>query len=160
MTKPTLNEFMATNPDGTLEKIANEYQVSLLEVIQASANPRLISGEHFDHVFQEVQKWGKVTILVNTPDIIFEFEGHLPAGKHGHGYFNLHGKEGLSGHIKASNCQYIAFVERKFMGMDTASILFINHSGDAMFKIFVGRDEKRQLKAEQLTAYQQLAQFK
>ncbi len=30
----------------------------------------------------------------------------------------------MSGHIKAENCTHIALIERKFMGMDTASILF------------------------------------
>lgn len=62
----------------------------------------------------------------------------------------------MTGHIKAENCTYIALIERKFMGMDTASILFFNQSGDAMFKIFLGRDEHRQLLQEQLEAFRLL----
>lgn len=159
MTKPTLDQFMATNPDGTLEKIADDYHVSLLDVIKANSKYRLIAGHHFDKVCNEVEKWGKVTILVNSADIIFEFQGHLPTGYHDHGYYNLQGKEGLSGHIKAAHCQHIAFVERKFMSVDTAAIIFINGIGEAMFKIFVGRDEQRNLQADQLTAFRQLAQL-
>ena len=49
-------------------------------------------------------------------------------------------------------------IERKFMGMDTASILFFNQQGVAMFKVFLGRDEHRQLLPEQLSAFRQLAQ--
>lgn len=97
--------------------------------------------------------------MINSPDIIFEYQGELPNGSHRHGYFNLSAKAGLSGHIKAENCQYIAFVERKFMAMDTASIIFLNVLGQAMFKIFVGRDNCRQLLTKQLTSYRQLAQI-
>jgi putative heme iron utilization protein len=39
------------------------------------------------------------------------------------------------------------------MGMDTLSIQFFNVDGEAMFKIFVGRDEKRQLKADQVERF-------
>ena len=53
---------------------------------------------------------------------------------------------------------HIAFVERNFMRMATASIIFLNKNGEAMFKIFVGRDEKRQLKADQLDKFRSLAQ--
>lgn len=159
MTKLNLTELMATDPDGTLEKIAGEYQVSLYEVINAIPNKHILTGSFFDQVWDEVVKWGKITLLVNSPDIIFEYEGELPSGFHRHGYFNLRGKDGLSGHIKAEHCQHIAFVERKFMAMDTASIIFLNAAGQAMFKIFVGRDSHRQLLTEQLGSYRELAQL-
>lgn len=159
MTKPSLTELMATAPDGTLEKIAQEYQVSLFEVINAMPEKHIIAGEYFDQVWSEAATWDIVTILINSPDIIFEYQGKLPTGFHRHGYFNLRAKTGLSGHIKAENCQYIAFVERQFMGTDTASIIFLNQSGNAMFKIFVGRDSHHQLIEEQLSSYRQLAQL-
>ena len=89
--------------------------------------------------------------------MILEFTGELPSGFHRHGYFNLRGKKGMTGHIKAENCTHIALVERKFMAMDTASILFFNAAGNAMFKIFLGRDDHRQLLAEQVDAFRTLA---
>lgn len=159
MNELTLTEFMQTHPNSALESIAATYRVSLLEVIKASSNYHLLSGKHFDTVCQNVETWGDVTIIVNTPDIIFEFYGHMPSGKHGHGYYNLQGKEGLTGHIKAEHCQHIAFVERKFMGVDTASIIFLNHQGQGMFKIFVRRDELRNLDSTQLDAFHQLTQI-
>ena len=39
----------------------------------------------------------------------------------------------------------------------SASILFFNVDGGIMFKIFVGRDDKRELKADQLEAFRALA---
>ena len=42
------------------------------------------------------------------------------------------------------------------MGMDTVSAQFFNADGDAMFKIFVGRDESRRLKADQVERFARL----
>lgn len=153
-----LQQFLMTEPDGTLETIATQFDTTLLEVVRHLPSRSLMSGEQFDTVWDNVMKWGNVTTLVHTQDVILEFSGELPSGFHRHGYFNLRGKKGMTGHIKAENCQYIAMFERKFMGMDTASILFFNQEGVAMFKIFLGRDEHRQLLPEQLSAFRQLAQ--
>ena len=154
---PTLTEFMQTNPDGTLENIATRYAVPLLAVIEALPVKTVVSSEKFDAIWDEMTGWGEVTTLVNNPDIILECHGPLPSGYHGHGYFNLRGKTGLSGHIKASHCQQIAFVERDFMGTPTASVIFLNAAGEAMLKVFVGRDSHYQLQPEQVTAFRQLA---
>ncbi|AXF74904.1 heme utilization cystosolic carrier protein HutX [Erwinia tracheiphila] len=156
--QPTLSELMQTHPDGMLEEIAGRYKVSLLAVIEALPAKTLIDGGHFDAVWENITGWGAVTTLVNNQDIILELHGSLPPGHHSHGYFNLHGKDGLSGHIRASHCRHIAFVERPFMGMATASVLFLNAQGQAMLKIFVGRDSHRQLLADQLAAFHQLAE--
>ncbi|WP_370387561.1 heme utilization cystosolic carrier protein HutX [Snodgrassella alvi] len=153
-----LQLFMRSNPEGTLEQIAQQYQVTLAEVIKAIPDVVITAGSHFDAVWQDVQSWGEITFLVHTADIIAEFSGLLPAGKYGAGYFNLQHQQGFGGHIRAENCAQIAFVERSFMQMATASIIFLNQHGDAMFKIFVGRDEQRQLKAEQLNKFRSLAQ--
>lgn len=44
MTKLNLTELMATDPDGTLEKIAEEYQVSLLDVIDVMPKSLLLQA--------------------------------------------------------------------------------------------------------------------
>lgn len=157
MSNASLSDFLKTEPDGTLETIAKQYNTTLLEVVKNLPIHVLTQGGSFDLVWDTVNEWGNVTTLVHTGDVILEFSGELPSGFHRHGYFNLRGKKGMTGHIKAENCTHIALVERKFMGMDTASILFFNQSGNAMFKIFLGRDEHRQLLIEQLEAFRSLA---
>ncbi len=137
--------FLKTEPDGTLEVVAEQYNTTLLEVVRNLPSSTIVSGDKFDTVWDTVCEWGNVTTLVHTADVILEFSGELPSGFHRHGYFNLRGKHGMSGHIKAENCTHIALIERKFMGMDTASILFFNKEGSAMLKIFLGRDDHRQL---------------
>ncbi|WP_279022730.1 heme utilization cystosolic carrier protein HutX [Gibbsiella quercinecans] len=153
----SLAEFMRTEPDGTLEDIAEKYQTSLLAVVKQVPVHRVVSGEQFDAVWDAITGWGKVTTLVHNHDVILEFSGDLPSGFHRHGYFNLRGKNGMSGHIKAENCAHIALIERKFMGMETASVIFFNNEEKAMFKIFLGRDSHRQLLADQVAAFRQLA---
>lgn len=158
MSHVTLAEFLKTRPDGTLESIAEEYGTTLLEVVRHLPDAIVVEGEKFDTVWDAVGSWGEVTTLVHTADVILEFSGELPSGTHRHGYFNLRGKQGLSGHIRATNCTHIALIERPFMGMDTASILFLNAAGGAMFKIFLGRDSHRQLLSDQVSAFRALGQ--
>ncbi|MTH44781.1 heme utilization cystosolic carrier protein HutX [Intestinirhabdus alba] len=157
MSHVSLQDFLKTGPDGTLEAIAQQYNTTLLEVVKNLPAPTLVAGDRFDAVWDAVCEWGNVTTLVHTADVILEFSGELPSGFHRHGYFNLRGKKGMTGHIRAENCTHIALVERKFMAMDTASILFFNAAGGAMFKIFLGRDEHRQLSGDQLEAFRALA---
>ncbi|WP_145536496.1 heme utilization cystosolic carrier protein HutX [Yersinia alsatica] len=156
--KLPLAEFLATQPDGTLEQIAQDYQVSPLDVVRVLPERILAGAEQFGRVWDSMTEWGDVTTLVHTADIILEHKGPLPSGFHRHGYFNLRDKQGLSGHIRAQNCQAIALLERPFMGMATASVQFFNQKGEVMLKVYVGRDEHRQLRADGLAAFHQLAQ--
>ncbi|AWM80158.1 heme utilization cystosolic carrier protein HutX [Gammaproteobacteria bacterium ESL0073] len=158
MTQQALKDFLATSPDGTLEKVAEDYQCSLYEVISLLPTCTIIQGERFDDVWNEVGNWGQIVLLTHTADAIIEYSGELPKGTHKHGYFNLRKTNGLSGHIKAENCAHIALIKRKFMGTDTASIVFLNQSGAAMLKIFLGRDNERNLQSAQLERFDYLAQ--
>jgi heme iron utilization protein len=94
--------------------------------------------------------------VVHTPDIVLECEGPIPPGTFGRGYFNLHGDSPIGGHIKAENCKTIAFVMRPFMGRESRSIQFFNAGGEAIFKIFVRRDEARELVGDQVKLFDEL----
>ena len=100
--------------------------------------------------------WGPILFIVHTSDLVLECEGPLPRGSYGRGYFNLHGESPIGGHIRASRCREIAFVSRPFMGRESRSIQFFNFDGDAMFKIFVRRNENRDLDAEQVARFEAL----
>lgn len=132
-----------------------QYQAMMAELIQAIADTVIIDGSQFNAVWQEVQTWNEITFLLHPVNIIAQFSGALPAGKKGAGYFNLQHNQGFNGHICTQNCVYIAFVVRSFMLMVTAAIIFLNRQGETMFKIFVGRDKKRPLKAEHLSSLAQ-----
>ena len=104
----------------------------------------------------DIAQWGEVTLIVHTDDAIFEFTGAIPAGEIGRGYFNLMQPKGLHGHLRHERCAAIAFVERPFMGKSSAFIAFINVDGGIMFKVFVGRDETRALRGDQLERFHAL----
>lgn len=53
--------FLKTEPDGTLEAIAAQYNTTLLEVVKNLPSPTLVSGDQFDTVWETVSEWGKVT---------------------------------------------------------------------------------------------------
>jgi len=106
----------------------------------------------------DIAQWGEVTLIVHTDDAIFEFTGAIPAGEVGRGYFNLMQPKGLHGHLRHERCAAIAFVERPFMGKSSAFIAFVNVDGGIMFKVFVGRDETRALRDDQLQRFHALAE--
>ena len=153
-----VRQELAEKPDGVLEAVASAHGMSLQSVVECLPPERWknISGEHFIDVMQDIAGWGDITFIVHTRDAIVEFEGPLPGGTPGHGFYNLKGGGGLSGHLRATNCRAIVFLRRPFMGMDTLSVQFFNANGEAMFKIFVGRDENRRLKADQVERFARL----
>jgi heme iron utilization protein len=154
-----LKIYMAENPGAVIEDVARERGVTPRAVLEAlpDAMVRIGSGESFAEVMQDIAKWGEVTLIVHTDDAIFEFTGPVPNGEVGRGYFNLMQPKGLHGHLRHARCNGVAFVERPFMNKASAFVAFLNLDGGVMFKVFVGRDEARELKADQLQRFRALA---
>jgi putative heme utilization carrier protein HutX len=150
---------MAENPAAVIEDVAREQQVTPREVIEAlpSAMVRIGPGNAFAAAMADIAHWGEVTLIVHTEDAIFEYTGAVPPGEIGRGYFNLMQPKGLHGHLRHERCSALAFVERPFMGKPSAFIAFINVDGGIMFKLFVGRDEMRALRQDQLARFRSLA---
>ena len=157
-TKPTLRERMAGNADGVIEQIAKEYGVPTLDVVrQLPAEHRtVLPAAAFEPIMAALTTWGEVLFIVHTPDIVLECAGKIPPGSSSRGYFNIHGDSPIGGHIKAENCAAIVFVSRPFMGRASRSIQFFNGAGEAMFKIFVRRDDKREMLAHQVALFDAL----
>ncbi|WP_454616996.1 heme utilization cystosolic carrier protein HutX [Bradyrhizobium cenepequi] len=154
-----LRAYMAGNPGAVIEDVARERKVSPRAVIEALPGEmaRIGAGGEFAAAMQDIACWGEVTLIVHTDDAIFEFTGAIPGGEIGRGYFNLMQPKGLHGHLRHERCAAIAFVERPFMGKSSAFIAFINVDGGIMFKVFVGRDESRALRGDQLQRFHALA---
>ena len=153
-----LHERLARNADGIVEQIARDYGVTPLDVLRAMPGEHrvLAEGTEFEPIMREIAGWGAIMFIVHTNDIVLECEGPLPVGTVGRGYFNLHGDSPIGGHIRAENCQTIAFVSRPFMGRSSCSVQFYNDAGEAMFKIFVRRDENKELVSAQLALFNEL----
>lgn len=153
-----LRAELAEKPNGVLEEIAARYGVTVRAVLDAlpAEMRHCCDGNHFEAVMGNVSGWGDVTFLVHTPDVIMEYKGVVPQGRTARGYYNLEGGA-LGGHLRGENCAAIYFVRRPFMKLDTRALWFINRDGAAMFKIFVGRNEDRSLKSDQVKCFEMLA---
>ncbi|GAD88601.1 MULTISPECIES: heme utilization cystosolic carrier protein HutX [Vibrio] len=117
-----------------------------------------ISGEHAQAILEALPAWGKVTTIVHSCGSIFEYKAPFPKGKVAHGYYNLMGREGeLHGHLKLELVKHIAVVSKPFHKMESHYIGFFDKIGECVFKVYLGRDQKRQLFPEQL---EKLAQLK
>ena len=158
--KPDLAGALAADPGAVVETVAKEHGVTTREVVEALpvAMRRFAPASGFIDAMKEIATWGEVTLIVHTDDGIMEFTGPIPAGEVGRGYFNLMGRTGFHGHLRHERCAGLAFMERPFMGRLSASLLFFNVDGGIMYKVFVGRDEKRELKQDQLEKFRQLAE--
>lgn len=155
-----LRTRLAEDPGAVIETVAREEGVTARIVLEALPEPmrQFTGGEFFVKVMEDVARWGDVTMIVHTDDGIFEFSGPVPAGKESRGTYNLGGRTGLHGHLRPERCHGIAFVERPFMGRPSAFVAFLNPEGGIMFKIFVGRTAKGDLRSEQLAAFRALAE--
>lgn len=76
MSHVSLQEFLKTEPDGTLEVVAEQYNTTLLEVVKNLPSSTIVSGDKFDTVWDTVCEWGNVTTLVHTADVILEFRAY------------------------------------------------------------------------------------
>ena len=155
---PSVREALASKPDGVLEMIAAQCGVPLARVFEElpKGAAEKVEGARFEELWQALTQWGDVLFIVHTRDIVLECKGPLPPGSSAQGYFNIHGDSPIGGHIKASNCREICFVDRKFHGRRSLSIQFYNAAGEAMFKIFVRRDAQRELLPEQIARFEAL----
>lgn len=154
-----IRNAIQVKPDGILEHLAEEHGVSLRMVMDClpKDSATMVAGDRFIDVLSDVADWGDITFICHSKDAVVEFCGPFPMGRMGHGMYNLQGaKTGLSGHLRPERCAAIYFVRRPFMGLETMSIQFFNADGQAMFKIYVGREEQRQLRANQVERFVRL----
>ncbi len=155
---PSVKEALAAKPDGVLEMIAVQCGVPLASVFDElpEGAARRVPGDRFETLWQDLTQWGDVLFIVHTRDIVLECKGPLPGGTSAQGYFNIHGDSPIGGHIKADRCAAIYFIDRLFHGRRSCSLQFINGEGEAMFKVFVPRDDKRELVADPLAKFEAL----
>lgn len=115
-------------------------------------------GIHAEEMLKLLPSWGPVTTIVHSVGSIFEFKTTFPKGQVSHGYYNIMGKEGLNGHLRIDLIKHIAFVSKPFHKMESHYIGFYDALGECVFKVYLGRDKKRQLISEQVESFHALKQ--
>lgn len=151
-------DLLAANPNIITLEIAEKLQRPEGEVLCAlpAEFVRVFSGERAEEILTAISHWGIFTTIIEKEGSIFEIKDNFPSGIIGRGYYNLNmkGDEGaIHGHLKLDNIAQIAFVSLPFRGKESYNIAFIAHSGQTIFKVYLGRDEQRQLFPEQVAQF-------
>ncbi|MDG3087614.1 heme utilization cystosolic carrier protein HutX [Vibrio hannami] len=159
-TSKLVENFVANDPHQALSEMAKQLEMSEGEVTLALPEKMVkrVAGEHAESILTQLPGWGKVTTIIHSFGSIFEAKAPFPKGKNARGYYNLMGgKEGqLHGHLKLDLVEKIAFVSKPFMGAESYYIGFYDKNGGCIFKVYLGRDKKRQLFPEQVEHFNQL----
>ncbi len=151
--------YLAQDPHVPISEMAKELQLTEGEITLALPAEMSVEvdGEQAQAILKQLPSWGKVTTIVHSFGSIFEYKAPFPKGKVAHGYYNLMGREGeLHGHLRLDLVENVAIVSKPFRKMESHYIGFFDAAGECVFKVYLGRDKKRQLFPEQLEKLQQL----
>lgn len=153
-----LSRQLADNPDGVLERVAEAHGVTTLTVVQhlPQLHRTLVSGDRLVEVLDCLRDWGEVLLIINIGGLIAEIKTEIPAVTSARGYLNFHGDAPFGGHLKEDGCIEIAFVDRPFFGRRSLSVQFFESCGACLFKVFVRRDENRELLSDQVLMFEAL----
>lgn len=141
--------------------IAERLGISEFEAVAALPEEMvaLVPGDQAQLILEQLAGFGPVTTIVHSFGSIFEVKAPFPKGKVARGYYNLMGREGeLHGHLKLDNVSNIALVSKPFMGRESHYFGFFCTEGNNIFKIYLGRNEKRELITEQVEQFKQWQQ--
>ena len=159
MASPAPVDLVGLLEGSAIEHIAKEHKLSPRQVVERLPPEmcRLGPASAFVDVMTDIAHWGEVTIIVHSEDGIIEFTGPVPKGETARGHYNLLARTGFHGHLRPNRCGGVAFIERPLMGRPSAAVLFFNVDDGIMFKIYVGRDQRRELRSDQMAAFRALA---
>jgi len=129
-TKPGIDKMLLDQPGVVLESVARTFNVPLASVVARlpAAEQVTAPGELFVAIMEEVSNW--------------------------RGYYNIPGA--IGGHFKPEEFHSISFIDRTLMGKPSRSILFFNSQGSCVFKLYLGRQENREMIPEQVQLFGQL----
>ena len=154
--RKSIKDLLTINPELTTLEIAKELKISEYEVLQNIDKniAKAVDSKHFDEIIEDISTWGKILMIKITPSFVIEINDNMPLGTYGHGYYNFDSKESsILGHLKVSNIDKIIFLSKKHRGMISHSVVFYDVKGEHIFKVFVRRDENRELLVSQVEKF-------
>jgi len=154
--KKSIEELLVENPEISTIDIAKQLDKSEYEILQNIDQDiaKAIDAKNFDAIIEDIATWGKILMIKITPSFVIEIKDTMPTGTYGHGYYNFDSTEStISGHLKVSDIDKIIFVSKKHRGMISHSVVFYDQNGEHIFKVFLTRDENREILSEQLDKF-------
>lgn len=158
--KNQVEQILNQSPEMTVAQISSDMEISEAEVTLALPEEMVVKAQGIDAqtLLAMLPEWGRVTTIIHSQGSIFEVKAPFPKGKFAHGYYNLMGgDEGqLHGHLQLDLIEIIAFVSKPFHKMESHYIGFYDAQGRCVFKVYLGRDNKRRLLTPQVEKFAQL----
>ena len=115
---------------------------------------KIVDGSKFDEIIEDISKWGKILMIKITPSFVIEIKDFMPTGTYGHGYYNFNTQgSSISGHLKSSDIEKIVFSSKIHRGMLSHSVSFNDINGEHIFKVFVTRNENREIIKDQFDKF-------
>lgn len=154
--KQQVVHLLENEPNLLPAEMANKLNVDEFQIVASLPEDMvtLVPGEQAQRMLEMLVGFGPVTTIVHSFGSIFEVKGPFPKGKVAHGYYNLMGREGeLHGHLNLASINNVALVSKPFRGRESHYIGFFCSEGNNIFKVYLGRDEKRQLIALQVETF-------
>lgn len=159
-TLDAIYQLMAEQPRLRTIEIALELGCCELQVIQAlpEQEVKMLPTEQAQQLLSNIANWGTVTCIIEVSGFVFEVKAPLPTGRNAYGYYNLsHDSDGLQGHLKLDNLSAIALLTRKVRGKLSYYVQFFDHSGNSVFKIYLGRNKEGEVIPEQIERFNALS---
>jgi len=155
--KNRIEKLLKENKKISLEKIAKELGISLIEVLREAPTVRKYPLEKREELFEILRGWEKVFLLVVTPNFVLEIKDKFPKGFYAHGYLNFHDPESsIGGHLSVDKIKEIFLVEDNMFERKSCSIRFYGEYEKEIFAIYVPRDDKKELIKEYLDCFYSL----
>lgn len=145
--RESINTALREKKPVMLASLAERFGVSELEAATALPDDMraFAGGDAFDTVWQTLASWENATFIMTHLGSVVEIKGRIPEGRHGHGFFNLTGGNGLGGHLKVDDLGHICFLSLPFMGLESHSVQFFNAAGTVLFSVYVGRENRQHI---------------
>lgn len=117
----------------------------------------LMPGTEARALLEEIATWSWVTTIVIHGGSVFEFKGPFPKGTEGHGFYNLDGEmPGFHGHLNLERVSHICFQDKPHRGRESYAFVFEDADNEAIFKVFLGREQSGELIDSQTQRFKQL----
>lgn len=142
-----ISEALREKKPVMLASLAGEFGVSEKAIAEAMPEDmaKVVSGEHFEKVWNALTAWEKATFIVQHGGHVIEIKTRIAPGKFGHGYYNIMHGEAVGGHLKADAVAHIGFLSMPFMGLESHSVQFFDAEGRVAFSIYAGRGSDKKI---------------
>lgn len=155
--KNKINEMLVNDEKASLNKIAKELDISIIEVLREAPTVKKYDIEKIDDLFDILRGWEKVFLLVVTPSFVLEIQDKFPKGFYAHGFLNFHDKNStIGGHLSVEKIKEIFLVKDIMFGRESYSIKFFGEDEREIFAVYVPRNEKKELIEECLESFKSL----